>query len=201
MNGTALHFRNAIKKHNNTIKTHFKLNDAYNIDVISKIDDSMKNMNKLKGQNKIMKETASKTISSQQSYAQITKNEIVLRHIGTDLETFGEISNKPLHFRQRYSKQAKVFVNNIPTGKQEDSVRKQIASILTSVMPNSKSTIFANKIKFDDKTHDVRQAVYIINTPDIMDTMELNKATEYFLGIKAKKNSTQETQNENIQTK
>lgn len=185
INETAIHVGNALKRHNNTIKTHLKLNDAYNMDVMSKINDSIKNVSQFKKCTPITKEQIPMNQNvSQPTYTEITRNE---NHLNAGMDAIGEIAIKPLNFQQRYTKQTKVFVNNVPPGKQEIDIRAYIASILNQVAPKSKPAIFTNKITFDNKTHDVKHAVFIINTPDIIDIAELNKTIAYFLEVNAKK--------------
>lgn len=58
-------FETALKAHNNTIKTHFKLNDAYNMAVIDRIEKEMGNLNKMN--EKVITETKQENFFSQDS--------------------------------------------------------------------------------------------------------------------------------------
>lgn len=52
MSGAIIEIGNAIKRHNNTIKTHLKLSEAYNLDVMEKINNTMHEINKINDNNK-----------------------------------------------------------------------------------------------------------------------------------------------------
>lgn len=154
---------NAIKRHNNTIKTHFKLSEAYNSDVMEKINHTLSEINKINDNRNFDDHSNQNSFSGKRSTnrrSNITASEI------------GKISTRPLHNGQPTCKQIRIHIYDSKC----DSIgvaQKFIANILTMFSPTiTEASInwFTTKIVFNQITHKIKRINLIADLPEKIDT-------------------------------
>lgn len=148
INGAIAEMGNAIKRHNNTIKTHFKLSEAYNSDVREKINRTLSEINKINDKKNF------DDLSNHNSYSW---NRSTNRRSNIIASEIGKISTRPLHNGQPTSKQIRIHIYDSKC----DSIgvaQKFIANILTMFSPTiteASINLFTTKIVFNQITHKI----------------------------------------------
>lgn len=157
---------NAIKRHNSTIKTHFKLSEAYNLDVLEKINRAVCEMNKISGH---------KQHSNHGDISEISKKRAPLRSSNIVACEIGKLSVRPLHNRQRTCKQIRIHIYDCNCDSTGD-VHKFLSNILamySSVITENNIKWFTTKIVFDQATHHIKRINLIAELPEEIDTNSL----------------------------
>lgn len=101
MSSAIIEIGNAIKRHNNTIKTHLKLSEAYNLDVMEKINNTMHEINKINDNNKH---------SNQNDNSGLSWKRETVRQSNVIACEIGKVSIRPLYNHQRTCKQIRIHV-------------------------------------------------------------------------------------------
>lgn len=154
---------NAIKRHNNTIKTHFKLSEAYNLDVLEKINRAVGEMNKI---------NEHKQHSNHGDISEISKKRAPLRSSNIVACEIGKLSVRPLHYRQRTCKQIRIHLYDCNCDSTGD-VQKFLSNILAMYSPainENNIKWFTTKIVFDQATHHIKRINLIAELPEEIDT-------------------------------
>lgn len=156
-------FETALNIHNNTIKTHFKLNDAYNIAVLERIEEEMSNLNKM---NENVNADKQKTNTKSQSVK--THSHIIACNIG-------RVSIKPLNSRNSIDKLIKIHIYNANCKSLADARQFFTETITAFTSTNLEKDIewFTTKMVFNKISQDMKRINLIAKLPINIDTVSL----------------------------
>lgn len=172
-------FAVALRKHNNTIKTHFKLNEAYNEETITKIESKVNLIKQL--QNKETNKSKKKPIrlnrgtNKQQQIKEVT-NKV--------LGPFGTITFKPIPRYTETSDKVKIYLHDIVAGKSIEEIQITLTEAIeqySDVLMNGDIKWHINKITFNPEQN-LTRAILIAMLPEPVNVPELSTHVSNFFG-------------------
>lgn len=183
LGGAIYDFGNALKQHNNTIKTHLKLSDSYNSAVMKTIESEMNKIANLStttahsATDDRRNEIRNDKSLTQQKPANVNKQrsaQIVVCDIG-------KVSIRPLEQKNRICNQIRIHIYDT-TCKSLDEARTFLSNLITSF----KSSIMKNNIKWcttkmafnQNKHYEFKRINLIATLPEQLDIAELKSHME-----------------------
>lgn len=163
-------FAIALRKHNNTIKTHFKLNDAYNEETITKIESKL---NLIKQQQN--KETNKSTRKPIRSNRGTNKQQKMKEMMNKFLSPFGTFTFKPIPRHTETSDKVKIYLHNIVAGMSIEEIQNRLTEAIerySDALMNGDIKWHINKITFNTEKN-LTRAILIamllepVNVPEL----------------------------------
>lgn len=149
----------ALIRHNNTIKTHFDLNAAYNEEITIKIKSKLDDIT-------LSKQSRNKNVRKEQN---VTPNDATM-------------VIKSMDRNKQQSNRIKIFLHNIKTFKSIGELQNELGVTFKQCSDKIHSIKwFTNKIKFDHDNQHITSATIIAILPEDINVPELTKHVNNFL--------------------
>lgn len=166
-------FSIALKQHNNTVKTHFDLNDAYNHEIMRKIESKIEKCTiaiktRPFGDNKIKDNIKGKRqISTDDSRKESSVGTMTIKSLYTK-----PISNK-----------LKILLRDIKTDKTIAEIQNELTNTFSSCLLETYNIKWhTNKLSFDPVSHHITAAQIIAILPEPINVGEFSKKVSNFFG-------------------
>lgn len=191
-------FAVALRKHNNTLKTHFKLNDAYNEETLRKIETKLNLNNQL--QNKVTNRNTRKpnrsnrnnnkqqklkeTISNNKQQSNNNKQQKLKETMNKFSSPFGTITFKPIPNHTETSDKVKIYLNDIVAGLSVEEIQHRLTEIFeryADALMNGVTKWHINKITFNTD-HSLSRAILIAMFPGPVNVLDLSTHVSNFFG-------------------
>lgn len=166
-------FAIALKRHNNTIKTHFVLNDAYNEDITMKFESKLKDIAI------INKNHTQKNLNTNNNN---NSNRFKINN-HSDHSSRGTLMLKSMQHNKQQSDKIKVSLRNINTHKTIGEIQTELGTTFEQCSEKIKNIKwFTNKINYDPENHHITAAIMIAILPENINITELTKHVGNFFG-------------------
>lgn len=179
-------FAYALQTHNNTIKTHFELNEAYNEEIMRKINLKLNRFKQSQGNTSNLKpnKTFNRNKKKQQTVKTNTKIDI----------QFGPIAIKPFYRNSVQSDKIKIYIDNTETNTTIDEIRSQFNDIFkrhSDELKNGEIKWHTNKITYNPEQQQPTRAILIAILPVPINVSELiSHVGDFFGNTKRRDNKT-----------
>lgn len=158
-------FAFTLKRHNNTIKTHFFLNEAYNEEITTKIQSKLNNI------------------------ALVNKSNNTNNKVKIGINNHGVLSNlgtmvlKSMQRNNQQSDKIKIQLRNLKTNKSIEEIQIELGLTLERCSEKIKNIKWhTNKINFDPDNHNITAAILIAILPENINVTDLSKRVCNFFG-------------------